>query len=275
MKVDFHTHSTGSDGSNTPNELLNLALEKNIEYLSITDHDTLDGVKSLENFKDLKKLKFVPGVEISAEFPTTLHLLGYGFDSNNERLNKILEELQEFRKKRNVLMIENMQKLGFQITLEELKKEAGGELIGRPHFASLMVKKNYVSNKQEAFDKYLKKGAPLYLDKKRLEPKDAILLIKEAGGVVVLAHPYQTKLDEQNLDNLIRELVDYGLDGIEAYYSLHTKEMIERYKALAKKYDLFITAGSDYHGTNKAGIEMGINISKEELEPFLNILRML
>jgi hypothetical protein len=92
---------------------------------------------------------------------------------------------------------------------------------------------------------------------------------------VVLAHPYQTKLDEQNLDNLIRELVDYGLDGIEAYYSLHTKEMIERYKSLATKYDLFITAGSDYHGSNKAGIEMGINISKEELEPFLNILRML
>lgn len=275
MKVDFHTHSTGSDGSNTPDELLNLALEKNIEYLSITDHDTLDGIKAIENLTELNKLKFVPGVEISAEFPTTLHLLGYGFDIKNEKLNKVLEELQEYRKKRNVLMIENMQKLGFQISLEELKKEAGGELIGRPHFASLMVKKNYVSNKQEAFDKYLKKGAPLYLDKKRLEPKDAILLIKEAGGVVVLAHPYQTKLDEQNLDNLIRELVDYGLDGIEAYYSLHTKEMIERYKSLATKYDLFITAGSDYHGSNKAGIEMGINISKEELEPFLNILRML
>ncbi|MBZ4651053.1 PHP domain-containing protein, partial [Thermosipho sp. (in: thermotogales)] len=90
MKVDFHTHSTGSDGTDTPHELLNLALEKDIEYLSITDHDTLDGIKALENFTDLKKLKFVPGVEISAEFPTTLHLLGYGFDSNNERLNKVL-----------------------------------------------------------------------------------------------------------------------------------------------------------------------------------------
>lgn len=275
MKVDFHTHSTGSDGSNTPNELLNLALETNIQYLSITDHDTLDGIKTIENFTNLNKLKFIPGVELSAEFPTTLHILGYGFDITNERLNKVLEDLQEYRKKRNVLMIENMQKLGFQISLEELKKEAGGELIGRPHFASLMVKKNYVSNKQEAFDKYLKKGAPLYLDKKRLEPKDAIFLIKEAGGVVVLAHPYQTKVDEQNLDKLIKELVDYGLDGIEAYYSSHTKEMTERYKTLATKYGLFITAGSDYHGRNKTGIEMGINISKEELEPFLNILRML
>jgi len=274
VRVDFHTHSTGSDGTNTPHELLKLALEKNIQYLSITDHDTLDGIKALDNSINLNKLKFIPGVEISAEFPSTLHLLGYGFDIQNKRLNKVLEDLQDYRKERNVLMIENMQKFGFHITLEELQKEAGGELIGRPHFASLMVKKNYVRNKQEAFDKYLKKGAPLYLDKKRLDPKDAILLIKDAGGVVVIAHPYQTKLNEENLESLIEELVDYGLDGIEAVYPLHTKEMTEKYKSLAQKYDLFITAGSDYHGANKNGIELGINVGEQELEPFLNILSM-
>ncbi|RAO99979.1 phosphoesterase [Petrotoga sp. 9PW.55.5.1] len=273
MKVDFHVHSTGSDGTNTPFEIIHLALNAGIKFLSITDHDTLDGVKMIQEGKSFNEINFIVGVEISAEFPSTLHLLGYGFDLQNEKLNSVLNQLQECRKKRNFLMIENMQRLGFQITLQELNEEAKGDLIGRPHFASLMLKKRYVNSKQEAFDKYLKKGAPLYLDKKRLNPNDAISLIKEARGVVVLAHPYQTNLDEKELEELVKKLKNYGLDGIEAYYSKHTQKMTEKYQKLAKKYDLVTTAGSDYHGDNKKDIKLGIEIKEEEIRPFLDILR--
>lgn len=275
LKVDFHVHSTASDGTDSPQELMKIVLNKDIKYFSITDHDTVDGVKTILDSQEIcpKELFFVTGVEISAEFPTTLHILGYNFDINDKNLNDTLKNLQEYRQQRNNQMIQNMKDYGFDITLEELQQEAGKELIGRPHFANLMVQKKYVKNKQEAFDKYLKKGAPLYLDKKRLEPEQAIKLIKEAGGIVVLAHPYQTKLYGRDLEKLISDLKAMGLDGIEVYYSTHTKAMVQEYKQFAKKYELIMTAGSDYHGDNKVGIELGLNVDIMDIEPFLKILR--
>ena len=348
MFVDLHTHTTGSDGSYTPKELIEAALDKNIEILSITDHDTLDGVKSL--FQKLSSedydfglshrviicsqisdpnrsttsnvcmisgtgaqisdsneltengsrktssepsmdkarrqtsvgrwamdetkifsniLVFVPGVEISAEFPKTLHILGYGIDINNEKLNSTLKELQDYRLNRNKRMLENMNNLGFEITLEELKKKSGGDLIGRPHFAQLMLEKGYVDSYQEAFDKYLKKGAPLYMNKKRLDPDEAIELILKSGGVPVLAHPYQTRLNYDDLHSLIKELVSYGLKGIEAFYSQHTKEMTKKYLEFANEFDLFVTAGSDFHGDNKPEIELGMQVPCIFLQRFL------
>lgn len=275
LRVDFHVHSTASDGTNSPQELIRIGLNKGIEYFSITDHDTVDGVKSLLDSQEIfpNELSFVTGVEISAEFPTTLHLLGYNFDISDKNLNDILKNLQEYRQQRNNQMIQNMKNYGFDITLEELQQEAGKELIGRPHFANLMVQKKYVKDKQEAFDKYLKKGATLYLDKKRLEPEQAIKLIKEAGGIVVLAHPYQTKVYGKDLEKLISDLKAMGLDGIEVYYSSHTKAMVQEYKQLAKKYELIMTAGSDYHGENKVGIELGLNVDIMDIEPFLKVLR--
>jgi predicted metal-dependent phosphoesterase TrpH len=274
LRIDLHVHSTGSDGTNSPEELINMAVDKKIQVFSITDHDTLDGIKDINFLENrlLNNLIFVPGVEISAEFPTTLHLLGYAFDIENEKLNQSLKTLQEFREERNLMMIQKMQKLGFDITEEELLEEAGGDLIGRPHFASLMVKKGYVKNTQEAFERYLKRGASVYIDKKRLPYTEAIELITQAGGIVVLAHPYQTQLEEQELEKLVKLLKDAGLAGIEVFYPHHTKKMIEEYKRLAKKYDLIITAGSDFHGENKIGIELGLEVVEHEILPFLKIL---
>ncbi len=268
MKIDFHTHTTASDGTYTTEEILNEAEKQDIKFFAITDHDTVDGIKQIKN--TAKTMTIITGVEISAEFSGTLHILGYGFELENEKLNSKLEELQEFRKARNENMLKKMESLGFQINMEELVKEAGSDLVGRPHFANVMLKKGYVKTFDEAFDKYLKKGAPLYMDKKRLSPEESIQLIHEAGGIAVLAHPYQTKKEGKEMDSLIKQLVSYGLDGIEAYYSQHTPEMVEEYKGYAEKYNLIKTAGSDFHGSNKPHIRLGMELEEKDAVEFLS-----
>jgi len=268
MKIDLHTHSTISDGTLTPNEIFESAVQNNLEVISITDHDTIDALNDITNIPE--NLIFIKGVEISAEFPKTLHILGYDFDPSNEDLSKTLKELQDFRKKRNLKIQENMAKLGFHISSEELVTEAKGEIVGRPHFAKLMHKKGYVNSYQEAFDKYLAKGKLLYLNKKRLEPQKAIELILNAGGIPVLAHPYQTKLNDDELELLIKELKEYGLIGIEVFYSQHTRKQEQLYLQFASKYNLLITAGSDFHGNNTPAIKLGLNVQYFYLKKFLD-----
>ncbi|MDN5360797.1 MAG: 3,5-nucleoside bisphosphate phosphatase [Thermotogaceae bacterium] len=271
MIIDFHTHTMASDGTLTPEQLVAEMRKKSITYFSITDHDTIDGVKAVKHIP--QGLTFITGVEMSVEFPKTLHILGYGFDTQHEELNASLNQLQDFRKNRNTKMLEKMDKLGFKISMEELISEAGSDLVGRPHFANLMLRKGYVASYQEAFDLYLKKGAPLYLDKKRFEPDKAIELIHRAGGIAVMAHPYQTKLEGDSLENLVKELVSYGLDGIEVFYSQHTPEKVQQYKAFASKYELLATAGSDFHGANKPEIQLGMSVATEDLTGFLTFVK--
>lgn len=277
MLFDLHTHTTASDGTYAPYELYQRANEKGLEVLSITDHDTIDGLLTLQSQLSAlesrhSNLEFLPGVEISAEFPKTLHILGYGFDLNDSELSKTLEELQQYRLNRNKLMIEKMNAYGFNITMDELLKISGGEVIGRPHFARLLLNKGYVDSVQEAFDKYLKKGAKFYLDKKRPSPREAIELITNAGGIAVLAHPYQTGLGGEDLESLVFELKKYGIRGIEAFYSKHTPEMVYEYLRLASKYDLLVTAGSDFHGENKPDIPLGIQVPFAYLKKFICVV---
>jgi len=251
----------------TPKEILKEAERKGISYFALSDHDTIDGVNSLTAIPDA--INFITGVEISAEYPSTLHILGYGFDRNDESLKKDLEELQDYRKNRNYLILERMRQHGFDITMEELTEEAGGDLIGRPHFASLMLKKGYIRTFQEAFERYLKKGAPFYVDKKRFDPRRAIEKISEAGGIAVMAHPYQTKLNDESLETLLKQLCSYGLQGIEVFYSGHTPPMTQKYADLAEKYSLMKTAGSDFHGSIKPDLTLGMDVEASEIETFL------
>jgi len=271
ITLDLHSHTTYSDGTYTPHELIAHAVEKECEYIAITDHDNYDHVDHVGSVPD--NIIYLTGVEISAEFKKTLHILGYGFDPEYPELKNTLERLQHARYDRNVKMLENMANNGFHISMEELHEESKGGMVGRPHFANLMLQKGYVKNYQEAFDKYLAKGQPFYMDKQRLEPKEAIRLILAAGGIPVMAHPYQTKLESEELEALIAELKSYGLKGIEAYYSRHTKEQVKEYLGYAKKYDLLITAGSDFHGANKADIDLGMNVPRVHLMPFLEALK--
>ena len=271
MVLDLHTHSTCSDGSASPQEIINQAVEKGCEYISITDHDNFDHLSHLQDIPE--NIKYITGVEISAEHKKTLHILGYGFDPEYKELKDTLTSLVEARRERNVSMLKKMAEHGFHLTMDELIAESKGGTVGRPHFANLMVAKGYVEYYQQAFDKYLAKGQPLYMDKFRLDPKVAIELILAAGGIPVLAHPYQTDLSPQKLEDLIKELKSYGLKGIEIYYSQHSKEQIKEYLHYAKKYDLLVTAGSDFHGSIKPEIEIGMNAPRVQILPFLEALK--
>lgn len=256
--IDLHTHTTHSDGSASPKELITRASSKGARSIAITDHDTVDGFADARAAADGFGIEFIPGIEISADFsPGTMHILGYLIDGESLALKEQLAMLKNAREKRNPEIAHRLERLGFDISYEEVARLAGNNVVGRPHFASVLVKKGYVRNIQEAFDTLLKKGAPAYVEKARLSPRDAIEVIHGAGGVAVLAHPYQLKLSSyEAADELVAELAALGLDGIEAIYSRHSADQRSRYSEIALRHELLITGGSDYHGSYKPDIDL-------------------
>ncbi len=257
--IDLHTHSTASDGTFSPKRLVRLAKEIDLAALALTDHDTIDGLAEAEEEAQAQGLAFVPGVEISVKFdgPGHFHLLGYFLDYRDQALQKALKALKEARASRNQKMLEKLQDLGIEITWDELRAVSGGGEIGRPHLARLLVEKGVVRDTNEAFEKYLAKGAPAYVPKALLDPKEAIDLIHSAGGLTSLAHAYYLKLEEQDLINYVTQLKEQGLDAIEAYYTDHSREFTQFLLDLAKRLGLLVTGGSDFHGDNKPEISLG------------------
>jgi predicted metal-dependent phosphoesterase TrpH len=256
--IDLHTHTTHSDGSASPEELIARASAKCARSIAITDHDTVDAFAEAWAAADRFGIEFVPGIEISADFsPGTMHILGYFIDGESPALKEKLAMLKNAREERNPEIARRLEGLGFDISYEEVSQLAGNKVVGRPHFASVLVKKGYVRNIQEAFDRLLKKGAPAYVERARLSPRDAIELIHRAGGVAVLAHPYQLKLSsDEAADELVAELTALGLDGIEAIYSRHSPDQRSMYSEIAVRHHLLITGGSDYHGSYKPDIDL-------------------
>ena len=258
--VDLHLHTTASDGVLTPSELVRYAKSRGLQAVAITDHDTVDGLE--EGLSEGGRIGFevIPGVEISAEYsPGSMHLLGYFLDIYHPLLRSKLEYLQKARAERNPRIIQNLNRLGMRITYEEVVKASGGGQVGRPHFAQVLLEKGYVTTFQEAFDRFLKKGAPAYVDKIRFKPKEAISFIREAGGVAVLAHPKTLGIQGTSaLEEIVSELIPEGLKGIEAMYPEHSSSEMERFKLLAERYGLLITGGTDYHGIEKEALEIGI-----------------
>jgi len=256
--IDLHAHTTASDGTLTPAELVSLAKKTGLQAVAITDHDTIDGVQEALAAGERIGLEVVPGVEIGVNFKREMHILGYFIDPQNPDLACSLALLREFRDQRNPRMVEKLREMGFDITMDEVIGEAGGKVIGRPHFASVMIKKGCVADFNEAFDKYLGAGKPAYVKKDKMTPQDGIELITGAGGIPVLAHPKYLELQgDVNLEELLRELITYGLKGIEVYYTTHTPEEVGRYSQLAGKLGLRLTGGSDFHGNNKRDIKLG------------------
>ncbi|MEW6735297.1 MAG: PHP domain-containing protein [Acidobacteriota bacterium] len=262
--IDLHTHTTASDGSLTPRELVMRAARQGVRALAVTDHDTLDGLAEAMAAGREFGVEIVPGLEISAEFSTgTMHILGYYIALDAPVLSSQLAQLRDARNQRNPRIVAKLQALGFDITLDEVEAKAGGVVIGRPHFARVMVEKGYVATAQEAFDRFLAKGAAAYVDKARLEPSAAIEAIRGAGGVAVLAHPYQLRTrDEAELNKIVASLKEAGLDGMEVIYSRHSATQIEQYQRLASHYELLITGGSDFHGITKPDIEVGVGLGE-------------
>lgn len=259
--IDLHVHSSYSDGTLSPKELVDLALKQNLSYMALTDHDTVDGIQEIIDYKNMAapSLNIIPGVELSCAFDgPDLHILGLNIDYTKTSLKNKLKECLASRKGRNDKMIENMQRLGFDITKEKILELYGDVSITRAHFARYLVDNGYVKDKNEAFERYLSPDGPVYVGREKFSHKEAIALIKAADGHPVLAHPLLYKCDDLRLNNLLDELKSYGLEGIEAIYSLNTAEDDIYLADLAKKYDLYITGGSDFHGSNKPDINLGV-----------------
>lgn len=262
--IDLHIHSTASDGTFLPSEILAVASEKRLGAISITDHDTVRGNQEALRYGIPATLNFLTGVEISAGPPpilkglSSIHILGYGIDIENAALKQTLADLQQSRNDRNPKIIFRLNSLGIDISLKTVKMEAGDCQLGRPHIARSLLKRGIVGSMDEAFDKLLGKGKPAYVEKFRISFQNAIRLILEAGGLPVLAHPFLLGLKDPNhFEKFLASLVQIGLKGIEVYYPEHPPEFTGLYAKLAKQYNLLMTGGTDFHGSIKPGIQIG------------------
>jgi len=257
--IDLHVHTNASDGTLSPAATVRHARSRNLSALAITDHDTVEGVAEALAAGIDAGIEVVPGIEISAEHHLgTLHVLGYYIRHDDQRLRERISVLQQARNERNPRIIERLRGLGVAITLEQVAQEAETGQVGRPHFAKVMVRQGFVRSVREAFDRYLKKGACAYVDKYRFPADAAIACIRDAGGVAVLAHPAIIGPHSSAvLQTLVAELAGYGLQGIEVYYPEHSSAQQRLYRGLARRFDLIETGGSDFHGTNVNGIEIG------------------
>jgi 3',5'-nucleoside bisphosphate phosphatase len=258
--VDLHLHTTASDGVRTPSDIVRYAKAKGLHAIAITDHDTIEGLE--EGYSEGEKIGFevIPGIEISAEHsPGSMHLLGYFLDIHHPLLNERLHYLQKARAERNPRIVENLNRLGVKITYDDVVKASGGGQVGRPHFAQVLMEKGYVRSFQEAFDRFLKKGAPAYVDKVRFTSAESIHFIREAGGIAVVAHPNTLGVNGfQTLEALLLRLVTEGLEGIEVYYPEHSALEVVQYKGLAERHGLLITGGTDYHGIEGSDLDIGV-----------------
>lgn len=258
--IDLHSHTTASDGSMTPTDLVRHASDLGLSALGIADHDTVGGLEEATTAAAARGLELVPCIEISVDYPQgEFHLLGYYVDFRNPEFLGRIQYLQDNRVNRNAVMVRKMQELGFAITMEDILAESGGGQVGRPHMGRALMKKGYVSSVQEAFDRYLADGKPLHVPKVKLSPAEAIDLVHSAGGVAVVAHPkYMEYPTERELEEEVTRLKACGLDGLECYYSQHSEAETAQYLRLAERLHLLVTAGSDFHGVSKPDVPLGI-----------------
>ena len=272
-RIDLHLHTTHSDGSLSPTDVLRLAHKAGVTALAITDHDIVTGIPEALAAGAELGIEIIPGVEISSRVGNSeLHILGYCLQWQDPELNRRLAFLRESRHSRNPQIIERLRALGLDVTYEEVRALAGTDAVGRPHIARLLMDKHYVTSAKDAFDRYLAEGRPAYVARELPSPADAIAWIRAAGGVAVLAHPTWAKVSGESLNALLISLKAEGLGGIEVHYSSHTKRQTREYHDLAKRLDLLITGGSDFHGITKPDIEVGtgrggLKVSEKLLDP--------
>ncbi len=247
-KIDLHLHTTYSDGSNTPKELIDLAKVRNVSTISITDHDCVDGYIEIKDYAIEQEIELIPGVEISSRFEGyEVHILGYYIDVHNTELSECLSFIQKGRISRTKKILHKLSQLGLPLEFEDVFRLTGNSgVIGRVHIANALIEQGYISDYQEAFNIYLGKGKLAYVPKPVFTPEKTFDLIKEAGGVSILAHPGTI-----NNDFLIPIFKEQGLQGLEVFYPNHNYNNVIYYQQIASKYGLLMTGGSDYHGNNR------------------------
>ena len=274
MFTDLHLHTTYSDGSFTPEELVLKAKKLNYSAIAVTDHDTVAGLDQVIKLGNKYNLEIVPGIEFNTSYKNNdIHILGYYIDNKSKELLKLLNRIKNERKKRIEKMINLLdKKFNFKISIDEIKKISSNNILGRGHIARLLTEKNYVDNWEEVFDKYIGRGKPGYVNRNKITPFEAIDIIKKSNGIPVIAHP--GLIENQQI---IEQLINYGVSGIEVFYPEHNKKTTKKYLELAKGNELLITGGSDCHGPkNKEGIKLGkIKLNYcylEELKKYKTIL---
>ena len=271
--IDLHLHTTYSDGSHTPLEVVTMASQAGLSTLAITDHDCTEGLPEAFTSASVLNLRIVPGIEMSSRFRgKETHILGYFIDWQDATLQRRLSRLRETRRTRIPYILRKLTQLGVPVTEEEVNEVAGVGSVGRPHIAQVMLAKGYIRNVKEAFDRYLGQGAAAYVPRDLPDATEVITWIQEAGGVAVLAHPSWVAEKPRGLQPFCEALKEGGLQGIEVFYSTHTSRQTSEYLTLAKRLDLLVTGGSDFHGSAKPDIHIGVGrgnlkISANLLDP--------
>lgn len=249
-KIDLHLHSTASDGVYSPAEVVRMAAERGLEYIALTDHDSVAGIaEALAEAEKYPCLTVIPGVEISTDIAAgDVHILGYFVDWRNTGFVQKLSGMRDSREERGQAIIVKLAELGMPLEWSRVKEIAGDAVIGRPHITQAMLEKGYISSFAEAFDKYIGRNGPAYAERIKLNPAEAVTLIQSAGGLAVMAHPFTLPEAEP----LIHSLVPVGLAGIETYYASYGDYEIEKLRRLAQNLDLVATGGTDFHGLDPA-----------------------
>lgn len=264
--IDLHTHSTASDGTFSPGDLVNKAVSQKLKVLAITDHDTVAGLEEAKKAAQNQDIIFIPGIELNIQWPTgEFHLLGLGLKQVSDDLNSIITYLQRQRETRNQKIVELLNKDGFEMTMTELIDRFETESIGRPHIAQMMVEKGYVKQRQQAFDNFLGKGRKYYVDRAGADLSMASKAIKNSGGVPVHAHPLSLYLSINTLETTMEEIKAKGVMGLEAYHPAIRVSQGQQLEKIARKLDMFVTAGSDYHGKVRADRHLGKTAGNEKI----------
>lgn len=248
LLADLHTHSSASDGQYAPGQVVELARQAGVQCLALTDHDTVDGLDEAVQAGERLGIRVLRGVELGAKEDRHLHILGLGLAPICPAMETLCRTLKDSRAERKYRIVKFLAEKGIDIDLGEVEELAQGGLVARPHFAQVMVRHGYVSSMREAFDQYLDTDEYQRIERFKADAADCIAAIRQSGGRAVLAHPCQLNLSMEALEALVKRLKEAGLEGLECYYPQHTPKMAAEYQALAEKYGLHITAGSDFHG---------------------------
>lgn len=259
--IDLHTHSTFSDGTFTPLQLVKYAEEKGLKAFALTDHDTTEGIKEAKSIET--NVEVISGVEISTRYDKKeIHIVGLYVNENDADLNKQLKYYREKRVTRNFEILEKLNSLGVDITIDDVKESCTGDVISRAHIAKALVSKGFVGSYTEAFDRYLGDNKCAYVPRETLNYEESMELITKAGGVPVLAHPLLYKMSDTNLENMMVKLRQKGLKAVEVYYSTHSNSDTQHVMAMANRVGLIYSGGSDFHGATKPKIDMGTGMGK-------------
>ena len=259
--LDLHIHTTASDGSLTPTQVVQLARKKGFSLIAVTDHDTMGGVAEALEAGKKYNVDVVPGVEISSGVTLEVHMLGYGMSPDHPVMKAMMEDMRAARVERMERIIENLQKMGVPITVEEVEAVAGGA-IGRPHIAQVLIAHGLVPDVRTAFREYIGVGAKAYVERRKMTSEQVIANIRDAGGVPVLAHGGLLRISEVELNQWIDSMAKKGLRGLECYHNAHTPQMERLLRAAAERNGLLVTGGSDFHGASRPDVEMGTGLSR-------------